>query len=219
MLQFIGCIVVAAAPARQHSLMASRSAISRRGAILAPLAVWSTMSVPQPAIGADALSLETYTDDRYSVSFGLPKGFVAQKQELPDGRRLITATDQGDTDTNVFIAFTPIRPDYSSLGSFGTIDYVASTVIPQCGANGRCTFANGDAIEGKMLEQTAFKGNYVYDYTIEQKGGPKRHLRSLFSIKADGASSILVTLTAQCLESRHASLAGTFKDVIESFAG
>ena len=57
----------------------------------------------------------------------------------------------------------------------------------------------------------------VYDYIIEQKGGPKRHLRSLFTIKADGASSIIISLTAQCLESRHAALAPTFKAVIDSF--
>ena len=32
------------------------------------------------------------------------------------------ATDPSDEtkNTNVFLAFTPIRPDYSSLGSFGT---------------------------------------------------------------------------------------------------
>ena len=36
-------------------------------------------------------------------------------------------------------------------------------------------------------------------------------------IKSDGAASILVGLTAQCLESRYADLAPTYKAVIASF--
>ena len=45
-----------------------------------------------------------------------------------------------------------------------------------------------------------------------------RHLRSLFAIKADGAASVLITLTAQCLEPKHAAVAATFKAIIESYA-
>lgn len=168
---------------------------------------------------ATSIPRSTPTHSRYDVSFGLPSGYKAEPQELPDGRRLVTATDPDDLDTNVFIAFTPIRPDYSSLGSFGTIDFVASTVLPQCGdLSYGCSFERGDGIDSKMLEQSAFKGNYVYDYTIQQKGGPKRHLRSLFAVKADGGASVLVTLTAQCLEPKHDAMKATFKAVLESFA-
>jgi len=68
-----------------------------------------------------------------------------------------------------------------------------------------------------MLEKTVLKGNYVYDYTIEQQRGAKRRLRSLFAIQADGASSILVSLTAQCLDTSYTGLEATFKDVIASY--
>ena len=161
--------------------------------------------------------LTSYTDSRYGVSFGVPEGWSPVPQELPDGRRLVLASDPKDESSNVFIAFTPVRPDYSSLGSFGTIDYVASTVIPQCGAAGQCSFANGDGVEGRMISQETIKGCYVYEYTIEQSRGPKRHLRSLFTIQADGAASILVGLTTQCLDSRDAELASMYKAVINSF--
>ena len=60
-------------------------------------------------------------------------------------------------------------------------------------------------------------GRQVYDYTIEQSRGPKRHLRSLFAIKSDGAASILIGLTTQCLESRYAELGPTYKAIISSF--
>ena len=41
---------------------------------------------------------------------------------LRTGRRIVISTDPSDEtkNTNVFLAFTPTRPDYSSLGSFGT---------------------------------------------------------------------------------------------------
>ena len=168
-------------------------------------------------VHACAEGLTGYSDARYGVSFGVPEGWSAVPQELADGRRLVLASDPKDESSNVFIAFTPIRPDYSSLGSFGTIDYVASTVIPQCGPLGECRFANGDGVEGRMISQDEKKGCYVYEYTIEQSRGPKRHLRSLFTIKADGAASILVGLTTQCLESKNDELASTYKAVINSF--
>ncbi len=190
---------------------------TRRAALLSPLAVAANHRL-QAASAAGFATV--YKDERYGVSFGLPDGFVATPQELADGRRLVTAADPKDDDTNVFIAFTPIRPDYSSLGSFGTIDFVGNTLLPQCGdLSYGCSFQRGDMIDGKMLAKETFKGNYVYDYTIEQKGGPKRHLRSIFAIKADAGASVLVTLTAQCLEARHADLAPTFKAVIESYVG
>jgi len=173
-----------------------------------------------PVHSAVAESLETYTDSRYGVSFGLPAGWTAVPQQLADGRRLVIASDPKEESSNVFIAFTPIRPDYSSLGSFGTIDYVANTVLPQCGdLSYACSFERGDGVDAKMLSQASTKGNYIYDYSIEQKGGPKRRLQSLFTIQADEGSSILVGLTAQCLDDRYAGLAPTFKEVISSYKG
>ncbi len=128
------------------------------------------------------------------------------------------AADPADNDANVFIAFTPIRPDYSSLGSFGTIDYVGNTVLPQCGdLSYACSFEAGNDIDAKMLSKNTVGGNYVYDYTIQQKGGPKRHLRSFFTIKADAGASILVGLTAQCLDARYNELKPTFEKVLASY--
>lgn len=39
-------------------------------------------------------------------------------------RQLVAAVDPTDSNLNAFIVFTPIAADYTSLGSFGTIDYV-----------------------------------------------------------------------------------------------
>eukprot|EP00965_Chrysotila_dentata_P060723 2011929-Pleurochrysis_carterae.AAC.1 len=98
-----------------------------------------------------------YVDQEYGVSFVVPSGYVdrppvpapfdglvsiarhtlcewsPEESELSGGRKLLAATDPADTDFNLFVAFTPIRGDYTSLGSFGNIDFVGSTILPQVG--------------------------------------------------------------------------------------
>ena len=93
-------------------------------------------------------------------------------------------------------------------------------MLPQCGdLSYACSFARGDDIDAKMLSKETIKGNYNYDYTIQQKSGPKRHLRSLFSIQVDGGASLLIGLSAQCLEPRYEEMAPTFKAVLASYKG
>ena len=36
-----------------------------------------------------------------------------------------------------------------------------------------------------MLASEVVNGAYAYDYTIEQKGQPKRHLRTLFAVQTE----------------------------------
>merc|ERR1740123_763665 len=183
----------------------------------------STLSVFPAA--AD-VALETFTEKFYCVSVGLPKGWEPITTSLTT-RILVAAADPKDPDFQVNLLFTSIASDYTSLGSFGTIDYVAAnTVIPPG------SIAAGDVIEGKLLGQETVKGNYVYDYTNQEllkmrvKGEiqstllPKRRLRSLFAVLPGGeqrASSTLVTLTAQCLDSKYAEYEPIMKAVIDSY--
>lgn len=60
----------------------------------------------------------------------LPEGWAPSTSFINGGQKLVAASDPADTDTNVFAAFTPLRGDYTSLGSFGNIDYVANTILP-----------------------------------------------------------------------------------------
>ena len=69
-----------------------------------------------------------------------------------------------------------------------------------------------------MLGSEVVNGAYAYDYTITQKGQPNRHLRTLFAVQTEeGRGLRLVTLTAQCYESRYTDLAPTFKKVLASY--
>ena len=129
-------------------------------------------------------------------------------------------TSPEDSNSNVFLLYTPLAPDYTSLGSFGNIDYVATTVLPTCGGDRNSCSLAVDGIEGTMLSSKTVKGSYVYDYIIRQSGQPSRHLLTLFTIKLEaGRGKQLVTLTAQCTEDRHQDLASTFESIIASWKG
>lgn len=172
----------------------------------------------QPAFADE---LQTYTDSRYGISFGVPSGWseaAPQDRPPPGMQRLVVSTDPKDASNNIFVSFTALRPDVTGLGSFGSLDEFSRTIIPQC--NGApCSFENGDPVDAKVVSSQIVKGSWAYDYTLEQKGAPKRHLRSLFQVKQEAGSTILISLNAQALEDNYAALATTFGKVLESFSG
>merc|ERR1712110_945607 len=89
-----------------------------RRALLLPLAA-ALVQVPTQHAAASSLNLSDFKDKEHGTLFGVPTGWTPESSELQDGRALIAASDPSDTDFNVFIAYTPIRGDYNSLGSFG----------------------------------------------------------------------------------------------------
>ena len=188
-----------------------------RLALLAAAAAAAFAGAPHSA-SAETLPLEKFDDA--SLSFMVPKGWNVAENTLGGTRRLVTIVDPKDTDANVFLAFTPVQGDYGSVGSFGTADYVATTLIPQCKDTSgfapttrKCTI-DDDGVEGTVRSSKETKGAYVYDYSIKQLGAPERRLRTLFTILD---RSFLVTLTAQCPEARYAELGPTYKEVLDSF--
>lgn len=46
-----------------------------------------------------------------------------------DFRRLVVYKDP-NSEANAFVAYTDVRPDFATLGSFGSIRDVAKTIIP-----------------------------------------------------------------------------------------
>ena len=104
-----------------------------------------------------------------------------------------------------------IPADYPSLGSFGNIESVGFTLLPPPDTPG---------IVGTMLDAKVQSGSYVYDYTIEQ-AGTTRHLRTVYALvsKEGTTTQKLVTLTAQCLESRYDEVKPVLKAVTDSYKG
>jgi hypothetical protein len=193
-----------------------RAVLPLFAALLAPIALPDLSAGRlgmRPALAADLLA---GSGSLGGYSWRVPTGWEApQTQSMPDGRRLVIAADPLDPDFNVFFATTPIQADYSSLGSFGNLDYVGTTFLPQCPV-GLCTLER-DGIAGQLLSQSSSGGGYTYEYSIQQQGQPSRRLRTLMLIQTEeGRGKNIVTLTAQCKEARAADLAPTLKAVVDS---
>jgi len=121
----------------------------------------------------------------------------------------------GAEDKNlIFVAYTPIRDDFTSLASFGSVDQIAEqTILP------KGTLA-GEKTDNLMLSADSKGGSYFFDYVSQSVGQPKRHFRTIFSLApgaTGGAGSVLVSITAQTLESNYAELKPLFDDVVKSY--
>jgi len=213
-MRHVTTLLLAFASATAAMRLARRAALATGGAAL---------GLGAPHVGKiSAAGLVSYTNAEFGVSYSVPVGFSTSASDMSGSRSLVVAADPKDADFNVFCAFTPVQADYTGLGSFGTLDSVATTVLPQCAISGggRCTLA-ADGIEGTMLSAATVRNNYEFDYRIDQQVAGSlttRHLRSLWSIKTEeGRGKWLVTLTVQCLEPRYAELAPTMREIIASF--
>lgn len=51
-------------------------------------------------------------------------------------------------------------------GSFGTLDEVSKTVLPQA-----------QGVKSRMVDSYTDKKAYVYDYLVDQEGRPEKHIK------------------------------------------
>lgn len=162
--------------------------------------------------------LKPYKDSECKFEVSVPSTWEESKQTLPDRRKINFFVDPSSSDNDkplIFIAYTTVRDDFTSLGSFGSIDQVGQmTILP------KGQIAGVQDTESEMIKSESRKGGYFFDYTVKVDGQPKRHFRTIFSLvpgATGGAGSVLVTLTAQCLESQYDNVKGMFDKVIDSY--
>eukprot|EP00980_Cylindrotheca_fusiformis_P002707 scaffold627_cov125-Cylindrotheca_fusiformis.AAC.24 len=160
--------------------------------------------------------LFSYEDPEYKFSLLLPTGWDKSEQSLPGRRKIVLYIKPGsERQTLVFLAFTPVRADFTSLGSFGSADDVAyGTILP------KSTLAGIEGVESKMLSAESKKSAYFFDYYQRSPGQPKTHFRTIFTLAkgtTEMAGSILVTITAQTPESQYDEMKPLFDEIIGSF--
>ena len=119
-----------------------------------------------------------------SAKFDVPDRWVQLSGDVSGGRQLVLYADPDNSDTNAFVLITPVRGDYTSLGSFGSIEVVQATVMPF-----------GDGIEYTGVTSEASTGKYTYDYEVSVPSQPKRHLKTVFMVVSD----CIVTFNFQAL--------------------
>ena len=119
-----------------------------------------------------------------SAKFDVPDKWVQLSGDVSGGRQLVLYADPDNSDTNAFVLITPVRGDYTSLGSFGSIEVVQATVMPY-----------GDGIEYTKVTSEASTGKYTYDYEVSVPSQPKRHLKTVLMVVSD----CIVTFNFQAL--------------------
>ena len=90
---------------------------------------------PVPAaLAAQDDEFQIFEDTGCGISFSVPSSWEKAEQVLDDRRRIVLFVKPGSTgpadQTLVFVAFTPVRDDFTSLGSFGTVDQVRTNGWP-----------------------------------------------------------------------------------------
>jgi hypothetical protein len=78
---------------------------------------------------------QSYYDEKYKVSFehipaAWPRTDTQVKTNDLDFRKLVVYKDP-KSPANIFIAYTPVQPDFTTLGAFGSILDVAKTIVPK----------------------------------------------------------------------------------------
>ena len=80
-----------------------------------------------PGIASAVDKLEMVEDLNLNFQIKVPSDWIKQVQTLPDRRKIILFVDPtSDKDKSLmFFAFTPVRDDFTSLSSFGSVDQVS----------------------------------------------------------------------------------------------
>ena len=177
---------------------------------------------------SSAAKLATFNDATNGFSLSVPSDWSQSEQTISDRRKLLLWRDPSDEATLLFIAYTPVRDDFTSLGSFGSVDEVAAQTIMPKGAMMNLE----DDAAAKMISAVSQKQAYFFDYiqSIPAGGGPSTpaqstliptHFRAIFSLQkgtaGNNAGAMLVTMTAQTPEERYSSMKSTFDAIINSY--
>jgi hypothetical protein len=174
-----------------------------------------------------------FQDDLVGFQIKAPVQWKKSEQTLPDRRKIVLFVNDEGTNNDpsaaagvgggngnekdlMFIAYTPVRDDFTSLSSFGSVDQVAQmTILPK----GQIA---GQDSESQMIVAEAKKNSYYFDYISKPMGQPKRHFRTIFTLiqgATGGAGSVLVTITLQTTEERYNDkLKPMFDEIMDSYA-
>lgn len=188
----------------------------------AAIAAVTALSIdPSAVFAADStgssVPLAEFKDPDCKFSIQMPTSWNASTQSLPDRRKIQLYIDPNSNQkTLVFIAYTPVRDDFTSLGSFGSVDQVAQTTILPKGE-----IAGAEGVSATMLSAESKKNCYFFDYKQTVPNQPETHFRTIFTLingATGGAGGVLVTITAQTPESNYAAMKPVFDQIIDSYS-
>lgn len=106
--------------AMQSTIVSRRSWIGGLG-----IATAFSQGLTQKAQATDP-KLVTYRDESCGFQIDIPAEWEMSEQSLADRRKIVFFIDPSKSEekTLFFIAFTPLRDDFTSISSFGSVDQV-----------------------------------------------------------------------------------------------
>mmetsp|Transcript_40982 Transcript_40982/g.80186 ORF Transcript_40982/g.80186 Transcript_40982/m.80186 type:complete len:264 (-) Transcript_40982:205-996(-) len=214
----------AAAPSGVEGGTGERQTGRRRQFLLwAPTFAAAAAGTSTVAVAEDttAATMRPFMDKEFNFRIDIPSEWSQSTKELDDRRKLELFIDPKDStgQTSLFIAYTPVAPDFTSLGAFGDVASVGETTILPKGKIQGVTDT-----EGTMLSSKSVKSSYQYDYVVKIATQPERHLRTIFALQSavpvEGAPQsgfMLVTITAQTTEDNYVRVRDIFNKIVDSY--
>lgn len=216
-----------------HPLASRRSFFAQ--SLTAALAAPSIASLVAPSIAFASDDSSSYDDPDFGFRFRVPSSWESTVQQISGRRKAVFFTDpaskdaeSGSIETLGFVAYTPIRDDFTSLSSFGSVDEVAQATIMPKGE-----LAGGDTGASKMLSALSKNNAYYFDYVttpvvptepgtssgVMTKTLKPLHFRTIFTLLPlkNSAGLTLVTITLQTTEERYEGVKGVFDGVMDSY--
>ena len=159
---------------------AASQGLNRREILKAPAAL-ALANLALPAVAADTKTISVPVGSSAKdgsplskATFSVPADWVKLSGDPGGGRKMELYADPNNADTNAFALITPVRGDYTSLGSFGSVEVVQDTVMPKA-----------EDITYDVIKSEAQTGKYVYEYIVQVPEQPKRHLTTIFMVVSD----------------------------------
>eukprot|EP00986_Skeletonema_menzelii_P006204 scaffold2340_cov139-Skeletonema_menzelii.AAC.9 len=221
---------------QQKSYLSSRRNVLTQS--IAAAGATAMFPLVSAAEDSSTIKLEPYVDSDYNFKLSVPSSFTSTQQKLSGRRKAVFFTNEnskdssGNIDTLGFIAYTPMRDDFTSLSSFGSVDEVGqSTILPK-------SELAGNKEDSKMLSAVSKNNAYYFDYVAKPivptdpgssaaKSGQMTkelepvHFRTIFTLlplkDANVAGLTLVTITFQTTEAKYSGLKSTFYEIISSY--
>lgn len=211
-----------------ESELRSTAPVVKRRDFIFPLfsAASSVCILPLAAASVSPADLRPYQDQNCRFEILVPNSWKQKEFQLPDRRKIVLLTADNEENvpekekTVMFIAYTPVRDDYTSLSAFGTVEQVGQmTILPKGGV--LPLDSEQQQPESKLLEATSRQNTYLFDYLIKIPGDLSAvHHRALFYLAqgaTGGAGSILVTMNLQIPEEKYVVLKPKIDLMFNSF--
>lgn len=243
-------------PRRNHDEKQPTGAMARRGFFTKSIASSSAAALATSSVFfpfnsvansvEPSSTLQPYEDSDFGFSLLVPSTWERSEQKLSGRRKAIFLTDKpnngNNIDTLLIIAYTPLRDDFTSLSSFGSVDEVAQTTILPKGE--LAADVGKDNLNSKMLETVSKNNAYYFDYVTtpvvpndtsessSDTGGAipltkelkPQHFRTIFTmLPLKGAAGLtLVTINMQTTEEKYSmdgdlKLKRMFDEIIGSY--